>query len=78
MEQLFNICKAAARNRFKGQPIRIWTAKLGKASWRAFVVNTENKLTLATGPLRKTQRGALTSLTSKLASRERKAINDNE
>jgi len=66
MKQLDDI-ESAARKRFKNQPLRVWVAMLGQKSWRAFVVNTDNKLTLATGPLRKSRRTAMTALKGKLS-----------
>jgi len=66
MKQLDEI-ESAARRRFKNQPLRVWAVMLGQNLWRAFVVNTENKLTLVTGPLRKSKRTAITALKGKLS-----------
>jgi hypothetical protein len=72
MQQLLVDIAFAARQRFPGKPIRVWYVMLGQSSWRALIIHTTSKLVLAEGPIKSSDKTALSALKSQLETAARK------
>ena len=66
MKQLLANTRSLARKRYRKQPLRLWRAKLGSHSWRAFILNPENKVFLLVGPVAPSDEEAVQALKTKL------------
>lgn len=66
--QLLSDTASAAERLFKGLPIRVWYIKLGERSWKSIIINTNNKIKLATGPKRATAEASLTAIKAQMES----------
>jgi len=58
--------KTKARKLYGLQPMRTWFVMLDDKHWRAFVINTENKVTLCRSPLASSAEEALDELCARL------------
>ena len=67
-EQLIADTTSAAEKLFKGLPVRVWYIKAADRAWKCIIINTENKITLAKGPLRTTPEGSLNAVKTQLES----------
>lgn len=71
MQQLLAETTSAAVKLFKGLPIRVWFIKLGKdelTRWKCIVINTDSKVKLLDGPIRKTPEGSVSAVKAQLES----------
>lgn len=48
------------------QPLLVWCAMLGRSKWKAYLINSENKVVVTCGPFCKNQEKALSALKAKL------------
>ena len=68
LQQLLTDTASAAEKLFKGLPVRIWFFKLGERAWKCIVINTDNKIKLAEGPIRTTPEASLNIVRNQLES----------
>lgn len=68
MQQLLIDTASAAEKLFRGLPIRVWYIKLSERAWKCIVINTNNKIKLAEGPIRTTPEGSLSVVKAQLES----------
>jgi len=79
MQQLLAETTSAAVKLFKGlspkgggpPPIRVWFIKLGDeptTRWKCIVINTDSKVKLLDGPIRKTPEGSVSAVKAQLES----------
>jgi len=68
LQQLLTDTASAAEKLFRGLPIRIWYIKLGNRAWKCIIINTDNKIKLAEGPIRTTAEASLTTVKNQLES----------
>ena len=68
LQQLITDTASAAEKLFRGLPIRVWYIKLGERAWKCIVINTDNKIKLAEGPIRTTPENALSVVKGQLES----------
>jgi len=68
LQQLLADTESAAIKFFKGLPIRVWYIKLGEGSWKGIVINTDNKIKLAEGPIKPSPEASLKVLKGQLES----------
>jgi hypothetical protein len=68
MQQLLIDTTNAAEKFFKPLPIRVWYIKVAERAWKCIVINTDNKIMLAKGPLRVTPEASLTAIKNQLES----------
>jgi hypothetical protein len=66
MQQLINETTIAATKLFGKLPIRIWYVMITETAWRCFVINTDNKIKLAKGPVRQTSEGCVMAVKKQL------------
>jgi hypothetical protein len=66
MQQLLTDTTSAAEKFFKPLPIRVWYIKVSDRAWKCIVINTDNKIILARGPLRVTPEASLTAVKNQL------------
>jgi hypothetical protein len=62
LRQLLVQTAQTAQKRFKGKEMRVWYVMLGENHWKAFIINSVNKIKLAEGPVRATPEDSLTAL----------------
>jgi hypothetical protein len=72
LRQLLVQTAQIAQKRFKGKDIRVWYVMLSESHWRAFIINSVNKIKLAEGPIRETPEDSLTALKTQLRAAVRK------
>lgn len=75
MTQLLIDTAYAARQSYPGKPIRVWYVMLTKRAWKAFIINTANKVKLAEGPIRATRKASVVALKNQLDAASHKANN---
>jgi hypothetical protein len=75
MKQLIKDTEIAASKLFQGLSSRAWYVKLGKHSWRCFIINTDNKTKMVVGPLKTTAISAITVVKNQLEELVGKDIN---
>jgi hypothetical protein len=68
LQQLLIDTASAAEKLFRGLPIRVWYIKLSERAWKCIVINTNNKIKLAEGPIRTTPEGSLSVVKAQLES----------
>jgi hypothetical protein len=66
LETKAQTAKTKARKLYGRQPMRTWFVMLDDNHWRAFVINTENKVALCMSPLAPSADRALDELNAKL------------
>jgi hypothetical protein len=72
LRQLLVQTAQIAQKRFKGKEIRVWYVMLGENRWKAFIINSVNKIKLAEGPVRVTAEASLTAIKNQMEAAIRK------
>jgi hypothetical protein len=66
LRQLLVQTAQVAQKRFRGKDIRVWYVMLSTSHWKAFIINSVNKVKLAEGPVRETPELAIEGMLNSL------------